>query len=230
LFLFCFGRDINDNPPVFVSPETNEIRHVLSNDHSKRVDPSNPSFQFITEIKIDDRDLDNNSLVILTISNSELFSIGLNNSLWLKNSSITPGTYEIELQAKNHRFLTKKRLQILIYKYNPLSLNLFNNMSKTLRKTPTVLILILIFLLISFFSLIIIYYTYCWKKTVKQNLYGSRLIVNDEEKCSQKKILHGVLPSNEKNDYAVWTKQRKVCLYLECIIVGVCISTRPFVY
>lgn len=102
-------------------------------------------------------------------------------------------------------------------------------MSKTLRNTPGVFIVILIFLLISLFSLIIIYYTYCWKKTVQQSLYGSRLIVNDEEKCSQKKILHGVLPSNEKNDYAVLTKQRKVCLYLECIIVGVCISTRPFV-
>jgi len=83
-------------------------------------------------------------------------------------------------------------------------------MSKTFKKFP---ILILIFLIICFICFLIIYYL-CLKKNVEKKLYGSRLIVNDEDKSKQNspqtKIITGILPINQKNDYAVITKQRKV--------------------
>jgi hypothetical protein len=202
--------DINDNPPIFIWPDSNEIRHILSDDHSQRIDSDNPLSQFITDIIIRDNDIGNNSLILLTNSNTELFYIGLNNSLWLRNSSILSGTYDIELQANNIQYQTKKYLHIIIYQYNPLGLNLFNNMSKTFKKFP---ILILIFLIICFICFLIIYYL-CLKKNVEKKLYGSRLIVNDEDKSKQNspqtKITTGILPINQKNDYAVITKQRKV--------------------
>ncbi|CAF4421393.1 unnamed protein product, partial [Adineta steineri] len=81
-------QDINDNPPIFIWPNSNEIRHILSDDHSQRIDINNPSSQFITDIIIRDNDIGNNSLIQLLSSNNEHFYIGFNNSLWLKNSSI----------------------------------------------------------------------------------------------------------------------------------------------
>ncbi|CAF4362818.1 unnamed protein product, partial [Adineta steineri] len=49
-------QDINDNPPIFIWPNSNEIRHILSDDHSQRIDINNPSSQFITDIIIRDND------------------------------------------------------------------------------------------------------------------------------------------------------------------------------
>jgi len=86
-------------------------------------------------------------------------------------------------------------------------------MSKTFKNFPILIIIILIFLIISLMSFFIIYY-FCLRKNVEKRLYGSRLIVNDEDKSKQNspqtKIITGILPINQKNDYAVITKQRKV--------------------
>ena len=68
----------------------------------------NPSSQFLTDIVVRDDDIGNNSLIQLIISNNDLFYIGSNNSLWLRNSSILPGTYDIEIEAKNFDLITKK--------------------------------------------------------------------------------------------------------------------------
>ncbi|CAF4039206.1 unnamed protein product [Rotaria sp. Silwood2] len=204
--------DINDNPPIFIWPETNEIQHILSDDHSEHIDIDNPLAQFITDIIIRDNDLENNTLINLTISNTEFFYIGSNNSLWLKNSSILPGIYEIEVQAKNFEFETKKILNIIINERNLLRLNLFNNMSKTFKKFSMLFTIILIFFLISFIIFFIIYYL-CIRKNVEKKLYGSRLIVNDEDKSKQNspqtKSTTVILPSIHSNDYTIITKQRK---------------------
>jgi hypothetical protein len=209
-------RDINDNPPVFIWPDSTEIHHILSDDHSQRIDSTNPSYQFITDIIIQDNDLGNNSLIKLTNSAPELFYIGINNSLWLRNTSILPGTYELELQAKNYQYQTKKNLHIIIYQYNPLGLNLFNQMSKTIGRIPMLIMMIILILTMS----LLIYYL-CLRKNVEKQLYGSRLIVNDEDKSKenspQTKLTTGILPINNKNEFAVITKQRKVCLCLECV-------------
>ncbi|CAF3462335.1 unnamed protein product [Rotaria sp. Silwood1] len=205
--------DINDNPPVFIWPETNEIQHILSDDHSEHIDINNPLAQFITDIIIRDDDLGNNSLINLTISNNEFFYIDLNNSLWLKNSSILPGLYKIELQAKNFEFETKKFLHIIINERNLLRLNLFNNMSKTFKKFSILIIIILIFFIIMSFIIFFIIYYLCIRKNVEKKLYGSRLIVNDEDKSKQNspqtKSTTVILPSIHSNDYTIITKQRK---------------------
>ncbi|CAF1035712.1 unnamed protein product [Rotaria sordida] len=206
--------DINDNPPVFIWPESNEIQHILSDDHSKYIDINNPLAQFITDIIIQDDDLDKNSLFNLTIlNNNEFFYIGLNNSLWLKNSSILPGIYEIEFQIKNYEFEIKKILNIIIInKRNLLRLNLFNNINKTFKKFSMLITIILIFFIISFIIIFIIYYL-CIRKNVEKKLYGSRLIVNDEDKSKQNspqtKSTTVILPSIHNNDYNIITKQRK---------------------
>jgi hypothetical protein len=87
-------------------------------------------------------------------------------------------------------------------------------MSKTLRKFPILITIILIFLTISLISFLIIYYL-CVKTNVEKRLYGSRLIVNDEDKSKQnspqtKTTTTVVLPSIHSNNYTVITKQRKV--------------------
>ncbi len=213
-----FFRDINDNPPVFLWPDSNEIRHILSDDHSQRIDSANPSAQFITDIIIQDIDLGNNSFVKLTNSNTALFYIGINNSLWLRNGSVLPGTYDLELQAKNHQYKTKKRLQVIIYQRNPLGLNLFHHMSKNVGRISMLIMIVILTLTMS----LLIYYL-CLRKNVEKHLYGSRLIVNDEDKSKenspQSKLTTGMLPINNQNNFAVITKQRKVCLRLECVCV-----------
>ncbi|CAF1305545.1 unnamed protein product [Adineta steineri] len=207
-------QDINDNPPIFIWPNSNEIRHILSDDHSQRIDINNPSSQFITDIIIRDNDIGNNSLIQLLSSNNEHFYIGFNNSLWLKNSSILPGTYTIELLAKNFQYETKKYLHIIIYQNNPLGLYLFNNMGKTLRKFPILFIFIFIFITLCLLCFLIIYYL-CIKKNVQKKLYGSRLIVNDDYKSKQNSpqtkttTATVILPSIHSNNYTVIAKQRK---------------------
>ncbi|CAF4223926.1 unnamed protein product, partial [Rotaria magnacalcarata] len=73
--------DVNDNYPVFIWPDSNEIRHILSDDHSQRIDSNNPLSQFLTDIVVQDDDIGNNSLIQLIISKNDLFYIGSNNSL-----------------------------------------------------------------------------------------------------------------------------------------------------
>lgn len=200
------SRDINDNPPIFIWPDSHEIRHILSEDHSQRIDRENPSAQLITDIIIRDDDLGTNALINLTNTNNHLFYIGLNHTLWLRNSSILPGSYELELEAKNFQYISKKFLRILIYEQTPLAVNIFYKIGKI----PLLFIILLLVLTIS----LILYYL-CLRKKVKKSLYGSRLIVNDEEKSKEStsptKIPAGILPSRDRNDFAVITKQRKVC-------------------
>ena len=205
-FSFSFHRDVNDNPPIFIQPKSNDLYHTLSNEP---IDANNPLAQFITNIVVHDNDLGNNSFIELTLSNNELFYIGFNNSLWLKNSSILPGIYTIEFQAKNFEFITKKTLNIIINEQDLLGLNFFNNPSRILRKFPIVIILILTFVI----TIFIIYYL-CIRKNVEKRLYSSRLIVNDDDKSKQNspqtKSTSVILPSIHSNDYAVITKQSKV--------------------
>lgn len=200
------SRDINDNPPIFIWPDSHEIRHILSEDHSQRIDRENPSAQFITDIILRDDDLGMNALINLTNSNSQLFYVGLNHTLWLRNASILPGSYELELVAKNFHYISKKYLRIQIYERTPLAGNIFYKIGKI----PLLLIVVLLVLAIT----LILYYL-CLRKKVKKSLYGSRLIVNDEEKSkdntSPTKIPAGILPNHDRNDFAVITKQRKVC-------------------
>ncbi|CAF2030949.1 unnamed protein product [Rotaria magnacalcarata] len=206
--------DVNDNPPIFIWPESDEIQHILSHDHSERIDINNPNAQFITDITMYDDDIGNNSLIDLTISdNNELFYVGPNNSLWLRNSSIQPGIFYIELQAKNFEFETKKFLQIIINEENSLKLNLFNNMNKNFHRFSMIITTIVTFFIMSFTIFLIIYY-FCIRKNVEKKLYGSRLIVNDEDKSKQNspqtKSTTVILPSSHNSDYTIITKQRKV--------------------
>ncbi|CAF1326528.1 unnamed protein product [Adineta ricciae] len=206
-------QDVNDNPPVFVWPNTDEIRHILFDEHFQRIDHQNPSSQFITDIIVQDNDLGNNSHVKLSVIDNDLFYIGSNNSLWLRNSSTSPGSYSVELLAKNYQFETKKLLHIIINEHNPLGFYLFNNMSKTFRRFPILFIIIIAGITVCLLSFIITYYI-CMRKNARKRLYGSQLIVNDEEKSKQnsprmKTSSSVILPSIHNNNYTVIAKQRK---------------------
>ncbi|CAF3939074.1 unnamed protein product, partial [Rotaria sordida] len=206
--------DVNDNYPIFIWPDTDEIRHVLSDDHSQRIDSNNPLSQFLTDIVVQDNDIENNSLIQLIISNNDLFYIGSNNSLWLRNSSILPGTYDIEIEAKNIDLITKKFLHIIIYDRSPFKLNLFNNMRRTFSRFSLLIIIILSFLATGSTISILIYYLWIrlhYTSDVQKHLYGSRLIVNDEDKSKQNspQTKMNILSTNHNHDYAVINKQRK---------------------
>jgi hypothetical protein len=226
IYLFRFliiylCRDINDNYPIFLWPDSDEIRHILSGDHSQRTDPLNPSSQFLTDIVVRDDDIGNNSLIQLTISNTDLFYIGSNNSLWLRNSSILPGTYDIEIDAKNFDLITKKSFHVVIYDRNPFKLSLLNNMRRTFSRFSLLIIIILSFLATGSTIFILIYYLSIrlhYTQNVQKRLYGSRLIVNDEEKSKQNspQTKINVLSNNHNHDYAVIGKQRKVRTCVFC--------------
>ncbi len=220
-FLFkndCSYRDINDNYPIFLWPDSDEIRHVLAGDHSQRTDPLNPLSQFITDIVVRDDDIGNNSLVQLSISNNDLFYIGSNNSLWLRNSSMLQGTYDIEIEAKNFDLITKKIFHITIYEHHPFKLTFINNMRRTFSKSKFSLFIIIIlsFLATGSAIFILIYYLSIrlhYPQNVQKHFYGSRLIVNDEDKSKQNspQTKTNILSTNYNHDYAVIVKQRKVC-------------------
>ena len=210
-------RDINDNSPIFLWPDSEEIRHILSGDHSQRTDPLHPSAQYLTDIIVRDDDLGNNSLIQLTIPRSELFYIGLNHSLWLKNTSIVPGTYQIEIEARNWDLITRKHYQILIYERNPFKLNILHNMRRTFSQFSLLTIIILSFLATGSTIFLLIYFLGIrlhYPSNVPKHLYGSRLIVNDEDKSKENSPQtkpNNSLPSNHhQHDYAVILKQRKV--------------------
>lgn len=213
-------RDVNDNYPVFLWPDADEIRHVLSDDHSQRIDSNSPFSQFLTDIVVQDDDIGNNSFVQLFISNNELFYIGSNNSLWLRNSSILPGNYYIEIEAKNFDLITKKFLNIVIYDRSPFNLNLFSNMRQAFSRFSLIILVTLSFLATGSTIFILIYYLWTrlhYTSDVQKRLYGSRLIVNDEDKSKQNspQTKIDILSSTTLNhDYAVVIKPRKVCLIL----------------
>ncbi len=86
---------------------------------------------------------------------------------------------------------------------------MLHNLSRILKKFSILILIIFIFLTICLSSFLILYY-FCLRKKVEKRFYGSRLIVNDEDK-SKENSPQTKLPTNQKNDYAVITKQRKVC-------------------
>lgn len=203
--------DINDNYPVFLWPDSNEIRHVLSDDHSQRLDPLHPTSQFITDIVVQDDDIGNNSFIQLQIPKTDLFYIGSNHSLWLRNASITPGTYEIEIEARNFDLITKKTYEIVIYDRNPFQLNLFSNMRQRFSQYSLLTIIVLSFLATGSTIFILIYYTYSrlhYSRNGQKHFYGSRLIVNDEDK-SKENSPQTKISTSSNHDYAVIVKQRK---------------------
>jgi len=178
----------------------------------------NPLSQFLTDIVVRDDDIGNNSLIELIISHNDLFYIGSNNSLWLRNSSILPGTYDIEIEAKNINLITKKTFHIIIYDRNPFKLNLLNNMRRTFSQFSLLIIIILSFLATGLTIFILVYYLWIrlhYPENVKKRLYGSRLIVNDDEKSKENspQTKMNILPTSHNHDYAIIAKQRNVCFY-----------------
>ncbi|CAF1616000.1 unnamed protein product, partial [Adineta ricciae] len=205
-------QDVNDNYPVFIWPDSDEIRHILSVDHSQRTDPNNPLAQFLTDIVVGDDDIGNNSAVQLSISNNDLFYIGSNNSLWLYNSSISPGTYDIEIVAKNLDLVTKKMFHVVIYNRNPFQLNILSNMRQTFSRFSLLIIIVLSFIATGSTIFLLIYYLWMrlqYNQNVKKHLYGSRLIVNDEDKSKESSPQTKLNILSTNHDYAVIVKQRK---------------------
>jgi hypothetical protein len=135
---------------------------------------------------------------------------------------MVPGTYDIEIDAINLDLITKKCFHIIIYNRNPFKLNLFNNMRRTFSRFSLLIIIILSFLATGSTILILIYYLSMrlhYTQNVQKRLYGSRLIVNDEDKSKQNspQTKINVLPNSHNHDYAVIGKQRKVCKRLTFI-------------
>ena len=166
-----------------------------------------------------DNDIGNNSLIQLTIlnDNNDLFYIDSNGSLWLRNSSILPATYDIEIEAKNFDLITIKFLHIIIYDRNPFKLSLFNNMRQTFSDFSLLIIIILSFLATALTIFVLVYYIWMrvhYTRNVQKRLYGSRLIVNDEDKSKQNspQMKVNMLSTSYSQDYATVVKQRKVCL------------------
>ncbi|CAF1405816.1 unnamed protein product [Adineta steineri] len=207
-------QDINDNYPVFIWPDPDEILHSLSGVQSQRTDPANPLSQFITDIVVRDDDIGNNSFVQLSVTNNELFYIGSNNSLWLYNSSILPGTYDIEIVAKNLDLITKKIFHVIIYNRSSSGTNLLYYMRRRFSDFSLLIIIFLSFIATGSTIFLLIYYLWMrlhYTGDVKKHLYGSRLIVNDEDKSKQNspQTKMNILSTNHNHDYAVIVKQRK---------------------
>ncbi len=87
-------------------------------------------------------------------------------------------------------------------------------MRKNFSQFPLLIIIILSFLATGSTIFILIYYLWIrlhYPQNVQKRLYGSRLIVNDEEKSKQNSP-QMKMNSLTNHDYAVIVKQRKVCL------------------
>jgi hypothetical protein len=89
-------------------------------------------------------------------------------------------------------------------------------MSGTFSRFSLLIIIILSFLATGSTIFILIYYLWIrlhYPQNVQKRLYGSRLIVNDEDKSKQNspQSKTNILPSIHNHDYAVIVKQRKVC-------------------
>ena len=182
---------------------------------SQRLDPDHPSAQFITDIVVRDDDIGNNSLIQLRLSKDDLFYIGSNHSLWLRNASIPPGTYDIEIQAKNFQLETKKFFHVLIFDRHSFRLNIFENMTGKFSRFSLWLIVSISFVATGSTIFLLVYYLWIrlhYAENVQKRLYGSRLIVNDEDKSKQNspQTKSSVLSTIHNHDYAVIVKPRKV--------------------
>lgn len=199
---------------MFIWPDVEEIRHVLSDDHSERLDPEQPSAQFIADILIRDDDIGNNSLHQLKINHDQWFYIGVNSSLWLRNSSMLPGVYQVELQVTNFPYETRKSLRIIIIERHSLGLSLLKNLRQTFSHLPVFFVVLLMCFASLSLVFLLVYYV-CFRRNVRKRLYGSRLIVNDEDKSKQNspqtKTSTMILPASANQNYASISKQRKVC-------------------
>ena len=213
-FSFCFFadenflfRDINDNPPIFVWPNSDEIVHLLASKSSSDYGQA----QFVSEIVIRDDDLANHSDYQLDLIDNELFYLGTNNSLWLKNNSALPGVYQIEFQLRNLQYNQQKLLRIRLEPANSFSRTMSKYFHQLFSNGSFVSIWILITCGFLASCFLLIYFQCFHRSNEQKDFYGSRLIVNDEEKSPQKKT---------NADYATIVKQNKVsaCLYLERII------------
>ena len=167
-------RDINDNPPRFVWPKGDEFRHVLTDESP-----------LVTEIVISDEDVGNNSIYQLSLTTDELFYIGANSSLYLRNASTAPGVYPLEFRVKNGRYETRKSLRVILLPASELSFGatFWKNLDNFIPSLSQLLIVLLTSFAVLSLVFLLIYYR-CLRSNVRQRLYGSRLIVNDEEKCS----------------------------------------------
>lgn len=205
---FSFS-DVNDNPPVFVYPNSNEIRHVLFSGKSSR------SGQFISEIVVRDDDIGNNSVVKLSLEKNEYFYIGPNNSLWLRNESILPGVYSVEVRARNWKLESVKRFEIQIFDRHAIKFKLFENFRSNLSRFSLLFIVVISLIATGTTIFLLIYYLWIrlhYSKNVEKRFYGSRLIVNDEEKSkeSSPQMKNNCLTTIDHHDYAMIVKPKNV--------------------
>ena len=121
--------------------------------------------------------------------------------------------YDIELKATNDELETRKQLHVLIYQRSPLGLNLLKNMGQKLSSLPVLIIIVLTCFACASIVFLTVYYL-CVRRTVQKRLYGSRLIVNDEDKSKQNSPQSKLSSSTPHHDYGVLaaasTTQRKV--------------------
>ena len=134
------------------------------------------------------------------MTTDDLFYIGPNSSLWLRNASIPPGVYPIEFHVKNLQYERTKSLRIVILSRD----HLWRSLEQFIPYLSQVMIILLTSLASLSVTFLLIYYR-CFRSNVRKRLYGSRLIVNDEEKCST------MVTPNSRH------KQRKVIQCLDLI-------------
>ena len=89
-------------------------------------------------------------------------------------------------------------------------------MRRTFSQFSLLIIIILSFLATGSTIFILIYYLWIrlhYPQNVQKRLYGSRLIVNDEDKSKENspQTKMNILSTNHNHDYAVIVKQRNVC-------------------
>jgi hypothetical protein len=124
----------------------------------------------------------------LSLSNTanDLFFIDTNSSLWLRNTSVLPGIYDIEFIVRNHPFETRKTLRILLTERRSFGWSLWwKNVRPIFTRLSRLFVILVLICLTSLSITFVLIYTCCWRSNVRQRLYGSRLIVNDEDKSKQ---------------------------------------------
>jgi len=89
-------------------------------------------------------------------------------------------------------------------------------MRQTFSRFSVLTIIVVSFIATGSTIFLLIYYLWMrlhYTKNVQKRLYGSRLIVNDEDKSKQNspQSKMNILSTNHNHDYAVIVKQRKVC-------------------
>lgn len=160
-----------------------------------------PTPQFIGVIAVRDDDLSNNSIAEFSLSENEIFFVDKNGSLWLRNGTTSNGIYSIELKIRNGQFEEKKTIRIRLEEKDRLD-RIF--MKFFHRSTENVWLIVVFFLTLSgsICSCLTLIYFQCFRSTrERKDVYGSRLIVNDEEKSPKKKLV---------DDFSTINKQKKV--------------------